>query len=141
MKYHFKIYREKGGFWAECIELKGCMTQGNSLSELRSNMQDALNLYLQEPETSNSVFPVPRKVVKAKEVEAVPVDPSIAFAISLRAARIHHKMTQMQAAKRLGLKNLYSYQRLESARTANPALKTIARVKTVFPELVLDEVV
>ena len=34
MKYHFKIHKEKGGFWAECLELVGCSTQADTKDEL-----------------------------------------------------------------------------------------------------------
>ena len=33
MEYHFKIHKEKNGYWAECIELSGCNTQGDTLEE------------------------------------------------------------------------------------------------------------
>lgn len=49
MRYHFKVHKEGKGFWAECLELKGCITQGNSKKELLENMQESLNLYLEEP--------------------------------------------------------------------------------------------
>ena len=52
MKYHFKIHKEKNLYWAECIELKGCVTQGKTLVELKKNMAEALNLYIEEPENS-----------------------------------------------------------------------------------------
>lgn len=29
MQYHFKKHKEDGGYWAECIELKGCVTRGS----------------------------------------------------------------------------------------------------------------
>jgi antitoxin HicB len=44
MKYHFKIYKKDGGYWAQCIELEGCITQADTLKELYKNMQEALNL-------------------------------------------------------------------------------------------------
>ncbi len=46
--------------------------------------------------------------------------------------RIRNHLTQSQVAKRLGFKNLYSYQRLESSKTANPSLLTIALLKSIF---------
>jgi predicted RNase H-like HicB family nuclease len=33
---------EEGGFWAEVMELPGCVTQGESESELWSNLSDAI---------------------------------------------------------------------------------------------------
>jgi transcriptional regulator with XRE-family HTH domain len=47
-------------------------------------------------------------------------------------------MTQKEAAERLGIRNLYSYQRLE--RRSNPSLATIKKVKPVFPDFSLDSV-
>ena len=64
MKYHFKIHKEKEGFWAECIELPGCVTEGNSKEELMDNMQDALNIYLEEPEDSQYLAPLPKKSIE-----------------------------------------------------------------------------
>jgi transcriptional regulator with XRE-family HTH domain len=47
-------------------------------------------------------------------------------------------MTQKEAAQRLGMRSLYSYQRLE--RRANPSLATIKKVKKLFPTLSLDAI-
>ena len=59
MKYHFKIHKEKDGFWAECLELPGCFTEGDTKEELFANMQDALNTYIEEPEDSKHLAPLP----------------------------------------------------------------------------------
>jgi len=134
MNYHFKIHSEDGGFWAECVELEGCVTQADSREELLLNAAEALNLYLSEPDDSSILFPAPRKRVSGKNVVAVPVEPKTAFAQALRQARVRRGMAQQQGAALLGMKNPYSYQRLESARNANPALLTIARIKTVLGE-------
>jgi len=50
MVYHFKIHKEQKGYWAECIEIDGCSTQGDSLDELLINAAEALNLLLDGPE-------------------------------------------------------------------------------------------
>ncbi len=55
MKYHFQIHKENKGFWAECIELKGCVTQGDTLEELCDNIEEALTLYLEEPDCPTSL--------------------------------------------------------------------------------------
>ncbi|MCB1326638.1 MAG: helix-turn-helix domain-containing protein [Spirochaetales bacterium] len=141
MEYHFRIHREGRGYWAECVELKGCVTQADTRASLDANMKEALDLYMDEPADSRVVFPAPRKRVSGQNVVLVQVDPKIAFAQTLRSLRLGKRLTQRQVADRLGMKNLYSYQRLESARTANPALSTIAKLKSVFPELKLDQVV
>ena len=30
MKYHFKVHKGGKGYWAECIELVGCITEADS---------------------------------------------------------------------------------------------------------------
>jgi predicted RNase H-like HicB family nuclease len=85
MIYHFKIHKEKKGFWAQCIELPGCVTQGDSLKELRTNMQDALNLYIEEPNNSDDLAELPsQSLTRSKNIESVVVDPLIAFAFLVR---------------------------------------------------------
>ena len=140
MEYHFKTHKSSDGYWAECIELEGCSTQGDTKEELRENMFECLNLYLDEAPSSDVVFPLPKKKIEGNNIEKVKVQPAIAFSYNLRRVRLKHKMTQKQVAERMGLKNIYSYQRLESSGKANPALQTLVQVKEVFPELKLDAV-
>ena len=142
MKYHFKIYKEGRGFWAECLELEGLQTQGSTKKELMMNMEEALNLYLDEPEDSKVIFPLPnQKIRKASNIVDVHVYPAVAFSFFLRNSRLKQKLTQNQVREKLGLKNIYSYQRLESSQTANPELKTIVALKRIFPEMDLEEIV
>ena len=135
MTYHFMVHRQKNGYWAECLELAGCVTQGDTPEELRHNAREALNLYLDEPENSQVTFPLPRRTTRTKTLD-VPVDPGIALSVLLRNYRLRHKYTQTQVAHRLGMKNLYSYQRLE--RRSNPSLQTLQKLKKVFPDLSVD---
>ena len=37
---------EEGGFWAEVPALPGCVTQGESLVELESNLHEAIEAWL-----------------------------------------------------------------------------------------------
>jgi len=139
MHYHFKIHKEAKGYWAECVELKGCQTQADTMDELEKNMEDALNLFLDEPSDSKLVLPFPKTQLKGKDVKQVPVSPKVALAFYLRQLRLSHHMTQKQVAQKMGFKNLYSYQRLESSKTANPEFTTLLLIKKVFPEFDLDE--
>jgi antitoxin HicB len=50
-------------------------------------------------------------------------------------------LTQKQTAALLGFKNLYSYQRLESPKSANPELATLAKIKSVFPDFDLGALI
>jgi predicted RNase H-like HicB family nuclease len=137
MKYHFKIHGEKGGFWAECLELGGCVTQADSREELYKNGEEALNLFLEEPNDSKILFPLPDESLdNKKDTITIQADPEIALAVLLRNYRINSKMTQKQAAERLGMKNIYSYQRLE--KKSNPTLNIINKIHTIFPEIELN---
>ena len=37
---------EEGGYWAECLELPGCVAQGETLEELKRNILEALEAVL-----------------------------------------------------------------------------------------------
>lgn len=138
MKYHFKIHKTADGYWGECVELKGCLSQGKTREALRRNLREALNLYLDEPEDSQVLFPLPRRRVTGRLIEAIRVDPHIALAFLVRRERLQRQWTQKQTAEQLGMP-LYSYQRLESSTTANPEWKTLIRLCALFPTLQLGD--
>ena len=138
MLYHFKVHKEKNGYCAQGIELPGCFAQGKTLKELYINMQEALNLYIEEPVDSDDLAALPDDSIKpTKTLIAVAVDPLVAFAFLVRYFRIKHGFTQQEAAKKMGFDTLYSYQRLE-AKKCNPSLKMIARIKKMYPEFSVD---
>lgn len=69
MKYNFKIHKESeksGGYWAECLELPGCFAQAESLADLKVQMKEALDLYIQEPENSIDLAALPGKYKEEK---------------------------------------------------------------------------
>ena len=137
MKYHFKAHIIGGECWAECIELNGCLTQGSNLEDLKRNAFDALNLYLDEPQNSKTLFPLPRKVLGSREdIFEVNVEPQVAFSLLLRQTRLSKGLTQKAMAKQLGIENLYSYQRLE--RRANPTLATVNKIKETVPDFPIE---
>src|SRR5689334_17559807 len=109
MKYHFRIHKERKGYWAEGIELPGCVTQGDSLTMLKDNLHEALDLYLEEAPASEIVHPLPKQRVRGRNIAEIEVSPGIAFAVYLRAIRQMMGLTQREAAKRLGFRSLYSY--------------------------------
>lgn len=137
MKYHFKIHKERQGYWGECVELKGCVSQGEAHEELMYNLKEALDLYLDEPEKSQVIFPMPGGHGAGKNIVEIEVDHQIALALLVRTERLKRKWTQKTAAAELKIP-LYSYQRLESSKTANPEWKTLIRLRKVFPRLNLN---
>jgi len=81
-------------------------------------------------------FPPPLASAAGRNIVPVEVDPAIAFSVQLRQLRIANGLTQKEAARRLGMKSLFSYQRLE--RRSNPSLATLRKVKGLFPDFSLD---
>ncbi|MCD4796783.1 MAG: type II toxin-antitoxin system HicB family antitoxin [Candidatus Cloacimonetes bacterium] len=138
MHYHFKVYPEDNGFWAECIELHGCQTQADSIKELKENMHQALNLYLSEQDDSTVIYDLPQKNLATQNVYQINVEPKIALSFLLRRYRLLHNLTQKQAAEKIGMKNLWSYQKFEKPASANPTLSMLTKFKEVFPDLNLD---
>lgn len=139
MKYHFRIHKEGRGYWAECIELSGCFTEADSMEDLRKNMEEALNLYIEEPSNSTKLAPLPDiSIVPSRTILEVQVEPSIAFSFLVRYNRLQEGLTQQQAASRLGFDNVYSYQRLENKK-CNPTLRIISQIKSGFPNFSVDK--
>ena len=137
MKYHFLVHKEENGFWAECIELSGCLTQAETAEELKSDCFEALNLYLEEPQSSHIVFPLPQDITTcSKNILEIPVEPEIALAVLLRHNRSILNLTQKQVSEKLGMKNVYSYQRLE--KKSNPSLQMIKKITSIFPAIKLE---
>lgn len=139
MKYHFKVHKEKNGYWAECVELEGCQTEADSLIELYSNMEEVLNVYLSEPESSKIIFPLPqKKQSNSEDFVAVSVDPSVAFSFLLRRYRLQKKITLKEMAEKLKMKNLNTYVKLEKASSSNPELRTLAKIKSILSDFPIN---
>ena len=140
MIYHFNMYKEEDGFWAECVELPGCKTQAETYNELIEVCKESLNIYLEEPKDSKVVFPLPNESLdNDSTLLRIDVEPEVALAVLLRYNRSNLRLTQKQVAEMLGMKNIYSYQRLE--KRSNPTLTIIKRIHSIFPEINLEKIV
>lgn len=139
MYYHFQVNQEENGYWANCLELKGCVTEGDTLLELEKNMEEVLDLYLDDLETLELPLPLSDSNFKDQiNIKKVPVDVKKAFALNIKKARLEKGLTQNELAKKLGLNNIYSYQRLESPKKANPSLILLNKLKKILPELNIE---
>lgn len=147
MTYQFAVREEEHGYSAWCLDLQGCRTQADSINELERNAAEALDLYLDETPDSRVLPPLPNAAALPTDGGAntdaaaawfmdVPVAPGRALALLLKHHRAAHRLSQADMAARLGMKNVYSYQRLE--RKANPRLSTLTRLKRTVPSLSLD---
>ena len=137
MKYHFSYKTDDDGIWGNCCEVPELYAQADTLDDCKKNCEEALNLMLEEPVDSQVEFKLPEKKFdeKANTIQ-VPVYPEVAFGMLLRIYRLKHNMTQKQAAEKLGMKNVYSYQRLE--KKSNPTLSMLKKVTEVFPDMQMD---
>lgn len=140
MVYHFEIHKEEDGYFAECIELKGCMTQGDTLDELKEMAEDALNCYLLEPIDSKfTPHPLPDPDLEnsrySHELLLVECSSQVALVTALRDYRFTHKLTQHQMREALGMKHRNSYVRLE--REGNPSMNMLDRIRKAFPDFPL----
>jgi transcriptional regulator with XRE-family HTH domain len=52
--------------------------------------------------------------------------------------RLQNKLTLKEMAKILNYKNINTYAKLERAKTSNPELKTIAKIKSVFTDFPIN---
>jgi hypothetical protein len=67
-------------------------------------MTEALNLYIDEPSDSRMVFPFPKLKVAGKKIAQISLEPRIAFAFALRMTRLRSKLTQREAAEKIGIR-------------------------------------
>jgi predicted RNase H-like HicB family nuclease len=42
------VHEENGRFWAEVVELPGCLATGDTLDELREALEESVSLYLHD---------------------------------------------------------------------------------------------
>ncbi|GHT36111.1 hypothetical protein FACS189427_07090 [Planctomycetales bacterium] len=93
MNYHFQVHKEDTGFWAECCELDGCITQGETFEELQYNCAEALNLYLIEPDNSALILSLPDdSLTDRRELLQVAAEPKIAASVVLRNRQFAEKL-------------------------------------------------
>ncbi len=141
MKYHFKIHKEKKGYWAEGVEISWANTQADTREELEKNMQEVLELCLEEPDDKSTFIPpMPDPSIKGRNIVEVSPDPQIALAAFIRKERIEAKWSQRKAADMLGIKHISQYQRLERGKTSNPEFGTLTKLKRVYPHFSVDAV-
>jgi predicted RNase H-like HicB family nuclease len=138
MEYHFRVHEESDGLWAECIELEGCVTQGDDIADLERSAREALAVFLDEPAGSGVDIPLPKESVQEGNTFAIEISPEVAFGLVLRHYRMAHKLSQSDMAHKLGMNHIYSYQRLE--RRPNPTLGIIKKIKDAIPDFPLERV-
>ena len=117
-------YVESPGFY------EGYITYGNSMDEAKLMAVEAVSGLLESYLEHGDKFIIP-KPSSARGWYNIEIEPGLAFALWLRNARISHKMTLAEVAEKMGVK-YQVYQKLENPRTANPTLKTLKKLETIF---------
>ncbi|HOV38261.1 MAG TPA: type II toxin-antitoxin system HicB family antitoxin [Spirochaetales bacterium] len=126
------IYNTDDSVWyVEAPDIyEGILTYGNSLEEAKEMAQDALSGLIATYMEGGKEIQVPSKREGPNWYD-IELSPNVSFAVWLRSMRKKSGMTLIEAADRLGVK-YQVYQKLENPETANPTLKTIAKIKKVF---------
>jgi antitoxin HicB len=119
-------------------DIENCFTQGETKEEAYENAQDVLGFMLQDYVEDDLPLPKPSKVRKG-ELLISPL-PEIAAPLLIYLARTYRCMTQVQAAKLLGItKQRYS----DIERGKNLTMKTLGKAAKVIgykPSLVLSAI-
>ena len=122
-------YVESPGFY------DGYITYGNSLDEAKAMAAEAVSGLLESYLEHGDKFTIPKGKV-SPDWHDIEIEPSLAFALWLRNARVSRNMTLAEVAEKMGVK-YQVYQKLEDPRTANPTLKTLKKLETIFGEELL----
>lgn len=65
--YHLNVFEaEEGGFWAEVVELQGCVAQGDTLDDLMQNARDAVAVFTEVMEEDGQPPPRDRFVANVE---------------------------------------------------------------------------
>jgi antitoxin HicB len=117
-------YVESPGFYS------GIMTYGDTLEEAKEMAAEAASGLLESHIEHDDDFVIP-EMPHGSDWYAIPIESGLAFALWLRKERKAHNMTLADVAERMGVK-YQVYQKLENPRTANPTLRTLKKIETIF---------
>jgi len=119
-------YVESPGFY------EGYLTYGNTLDEAKTMAVEAVSGILESYLEHGDKFTIPKGGTSG-DWHGIEIEPGLAFALWLRNARLSYNMTLAEVADRMGVK-YQVYQKLENPRTANPTLKTLKKLETIFDQ-------
>ena len=125
-----KYLKEDKSYLVEFPDLPGCLTEGESLDDAKSNAKEALTGYLASIFEREHKIPDPSPK-KGRNIYLIKPEPEVSVPIILRKLRGKKNLTQSDIAKALGI-SYQAYQRLEKPGKSNPTLKTLERLATVF---------
>jgi antitoxin HicB len=121
---------EESSYLVEFPDLPGCITEGETLEEAKSNGREALTGFLSSMFDRNLQIPVP-SAVRNKKFHLIEPEADVAIPVILKQLRENSKLTQSDVARVLGI-SYQAYQRLEKPGKSNPTVKTLERLARVF---------
>ncbi|MCD4785976.1 MAG: type II toxin-antitoxin system HicB family antitoxin [Candidatus Eremiobacteraeota bacterium] len=137
LQYPAIVHEESDGYWVEFPDLKGCVTEGDTMKELIENGEDALSLYLGVLFDDGMEIPEPSSF-KADNIIYVSVLPDTAIPIVLRKMRIEKQLSQSDIAKKIG-KSYQAYQKFENVKKFNARIKTLEYLaRSLGKKLIVD---
>jgi len=135
IQYPAKITKDNDAYNVEFTDLPGCLTYGDDLDSALENAKEALTGYLESIDLRKINIPKP-STLKGKDVFYISPEKTVAFAIWMKLKRAEKGLTQKKAAELLKV-NFQAYQKYEDVRKANPTLKTIEKIETVFESQII----
>ena len=132
IQYQAKIQKEDKAYAVVFPDLPGCCSMGHSLKEAKQMAIDALSLYLEGAKPSHGKWPQPKQR-KGKNYYWIQPRLNVSIAFLIKAARVRHKLTQAELAKRMGM-TAQQIQKLETPGRSNPTIKILSRLSSVLNE-------
>jgi len=130
IKYPGIIHDDSDGFWIDFPDLKGCVTQGDTMEELMAMAEDALSLYLEDYIESEKELPASSSL-QGENIVYVEPYPEIAIPLTIKELRKQQKLSQTEIAERIGVK-YQTYQQIENINKFNATVKTLDKIARAF---------
>lgn len=132
IRYQAKVYKDGESYSVEFPDLPGCFSTGQTKDEALENAREALSLFLEEARDPKWSVPKP-KSRRSKQYHWITPFEDVAVPLMIRQARLKHKLTQAQLARKLKM-TIQQLQKLETPGKSNPTIKTLAAISEVLDE-------
>jgi len=126
VRYPGIIHDDPDGFWIEFPDLKGCVTQGDTMEQLMAMAEEALSLYLEDYIESEKELPAASSP-QGRNIIYIEPYPEIAIPLTIKELRKQQKLSQTEIAERIGVK-YQTYQQIENINKFNATVKTLNKI-------------
>ncbi len=126
---------EDSAYIVDFPDLEGCFTFGETLEEAKNMASEALTAYLESVDSRKVKINTPSKLT-GNNIFYIEPDKKVGFAVWLKSEREHQGLTQVEFAKKLGVR-FQTYQRIENPIKTNPTLTTIIKLEKALNKNIL----